>query len=499
MKKKSIVIVALLVVVAVAAVFFFFRGKSGYLSVIPNDAFVLAKVNVGALLKKSEVLENPEVKGAIAFFEETLDDDAKELLNRVVENPSNCGIDLTEPVVVAVSDSTTPVVLVVAAVSDAGKLADNLDLLLKEQGMDLEKENGVYYVVDALGEKVEVAFDDEKLLFVSNNYGDKGALEFILDTESAKAVNENKFDSFWNSNEDFVFFVDAVAIKPYVEKEYKGVVDYLTTAKLTANFEKGRFVVRTTQEVDSVLLEALESVAKESLNKHLDRVPRDSWAVANFAFNLEPVLDRVSAFFNVDALLQLYGIEKEFIDALSTEYTFALLHYEQMTQLSGAPFMLVADVDEAAFDKLVALCENYLVLKKVDERAYFIDDLDFCLLYKEGALMFIPESLNKNNVNGNTSVSALDNEVIASQKDANLIVDVKALINEIEAIDVLEYEDRMVLEVIKNMDIFESVTSSLISPVEGEFEINFCNKNDNALKSLVYKVIEMYTTLALLK
>ena len=57
----------------------------------------------------------------------------------------------------------------------------------------------------------------------------------------------------------------------------------------------------------------------------------------------------------------------------------------------------------------------------------------------------------------------------------------------------------MVLEVIKNMDIFESVTSSLISPVEGEFEINFCNKNDNALKSLVYKVIEMYTTLALLK
>ena len=137
-----------------------------YLQVIPDSSTILAKVNIGNLLDKSFAFENETVRKNLDIIRVLLGKELSMVLDTIVEEPSNCGIDIKEPIVLALMDASGKKGIVTMAVKSKKNLADYLNVVMKEMGFCLQEENSIYRIQDPNSEVLKpFAFDSDKLVF----------------------------------------------------------------------------------------------------------------------------------------------------------------------------------------------------------------------------------------------------------------------------------------------------------------------------------------------
>jgi hypothetical protein len=78
--------------------------KAGYMSALPGQSVVVAKVNVGNLLDESEVLSDNQVKGALKEIINETQGETRTLLREITQDPRTCGIDIDNPVFAAICE-----------------------------------------------------------------------------------------------------------------------------------------------------------------------------------------------------------------------------------------------------------------------------------------------------------------------------------------------------------------------------------------------------------
>lgn len=192
-------------------------GSKSYMEVVPSSSVFAVKGNMGALLQKSEVLENQTVQELYSNLVDEAPEEFQSLLNDLYADPNSSGINVNEPVVFAITQVAPLNGVVVISLNDADTFKNLLNDVF-EGDVEIEEEDGVN-VIDMGGLNMAgVAFDDEKLViaFTEIDYDNPdNAVDvmayFQLESDEM-AVNDDVFGEFFASNADFVAFGQAAPI-----------------------------------------------------------------------------------------------------------------------------------------------------------------------------------------------------------------------------------------------------------------------------------------------
>lgn len=495
---SSAVIVGVSAIAAVVAVVVFGLLPSGdgneYLRVIPDNPLVLAKINAGSLLEKSEALENRNVQKGINILRQNLDGNLREAFDKIIEDPVNSGIDIRKPIFVAVTDAWNEEGLVTMAVDDVDNLKRYFELIFSEGGMSLKEEDGVYSVIDPYGEVIwQVAFDSDKLVFAFCKSDIANAHLYVLDEKSPKAVDNAKYADVFAAEEDIVLFLNASVFLPQIDARIAAEEDLVTVLngtdiRFTADFRKGEFVVDADVDAHEELARVFTGLIRKGSGKHLAYVPYNAWLVANLSLDLDALEQTISKMVNLEALMMLYGVERSMVDALSTEYTVAMLPGEQVYGDYVPRFVLVADCTRELFDFIVEQMRMYNAISTVAADVYSIG-ADY-LLYKDGLLILLPENIYREQMTGaGLERSILDNKEMALKDGAAAVLDVHRFLKENCMMGNAGNNGMRVVEILTR-DNVGTVTLSLESLFDFTLRMNMVDSSENALKSFFDRYME---------
>jgi hypothetical protein len=158
---------------------------------IPDNAAVIS-IDVKQIIEKSKIADNADAKKKLqATMEEGVkNQETKNLIKKIMEDPTKAGIDLTEPIFVFFADNNDKQAAV-ATISSKDDFLELANALQKEDGGEPVKEkDGIQYIQDG---KTVVAFDDAAF-FISESYS--------LDDVIAKFKNDDTKGTMAES-EDF--------------------------------------------------------------------------------------------------------------------------------------------------------------------------------------------------------------------------------------------------------------------------------------------------------
>lgn len=203
-------------IIAAVVVFFLVGGSSkAYMETVPSNSLMVAKVNVGALINKSAVMENDEVVGKLEELIEDAPDNVKGILEELLSDLNATGIDIEQPAVFAFGvEDEEPFGVLTLAMTDAEKLCQVLDDIFEGE-LEIEETDGIFEIV--AGKDVAIAFDNEKLVvsFADNN---ADAIRYFELESDEKAVNDSNFNEFFANESDAVMFVQFAPIMDAVDE-----------------------------------------------------------------------------------------------------------------------------------------------------------------------------------------------------------------------------------------------------------------------------------------
>lgn len=288
-------------------------GERTYSNCVPNDAIVVAKMNVKSLFDKSAVADMPEYKEAMEAIEMSVPSEMKDLYDKIMENPAESGFDINQPVVVAVNGPLLAVKAeFILGVADRQKVTDFLETMDDRNQLTIVDESD-YMHVDLDEDQLDIAYDDKFFIFsVSYSKHAPAASTYLnLKEEKSLASNKNAAD-FVKAGEDIVLFFNnekLMAASEMVGGNNGMNVSSLmqeTYSMMTLNFEVGQ-VTSNTKVYPGPQYKKYMDCIKTSTGKFLDKAPANSYFVANASVqNLGDALSETygSAFNEVDRQLQ---------------------------------------------------------------------------------------------------------------------------------------------------------------------------------------------------
>ena len=164
---------------------------------IPDNAAVIS-IDVKQIIEKSKIADNADAKKKLqATMEEGVkNQETKNLIKKIMEDPTKAGIDLKEPIFVFFADNNDKQAAV-ATISSKDDFLELANALQKEDGGEPVKEkDGIQYIQDG---KAVVAFDDAAF-FISESYS--------LDDVIAKFKNDDTKGTM-AENDDFAKLAEA--------------------------------------------------------------------------------------------------------------------------------------------------------------------------------------------------------------------------------------------------------------------------------------------------
>ena len=276
-------------------------GDDKYVSAVPANSAFLTKVNLGNIINESEILEQPLVKMGLGFAESALPQEAKDILNGIVEDPSNSGIDASKPVMFALS--LEPMAFVASmSVSDKGRINDVIDNLLDGTGIQVVLRNGISYIDFGGSNDVEIAYNSDMMVVAVVEKGKADAAHYMNLDSKKQAVKESKFRDFFASKSDASLYIDLAPIFDFAMKQ--GVVSdvdkmmfalyssYDISSLINLNFENGYAQIDSKVYGSDDYLEMLDECWKKPNGKLLEFVPEDAVAVFNMAVDMETVFEQ---------------------------------------------------------------------------------------------------------------------------------------------------------------------------------------------------------------
>ena len=482
--------------------------QDAYLNVIPGDAMVVAKVELGNLLKKSDIQNNTFVKMGLEREIAEMPEKEQALLKEIFNNPAASGIDVNAPVYVTVLNLEPVKLLVTAKMGNASTFENTVSTFLEDEFKSKEKDGMTcltpldedFYVS---GEPtIEIAYDADKVLIVLDEGG--ADLQTYLALEnSKKAVNDKKFAKLFKCSEDVAYVVNYTPLVEYmIENDLveRDLVPFVAMAKenvafCSLDFKNGCAELKSSQELPAEYRELFKTIAKKSTRRHFDYIPANSFALMSYNFNLKQLFTVLEAC-GLQKELAKSGVSKdvaeEFLTALSGDYTLA--SWANGKDVDDIQFMLAVDCsDRSLFDLLIAYAQFALGATIVDEDVYSFDLMDYYLMYKDNSIMVMPENLyNKVCVKGKLQPlkkNLKSNELFAAAQN-DIVVDFKPVREML--VEYISYnassrpqEDAMSIDLLNTIDNI-TVDTNIDNAC---FKVNTANANVNSLKFVLDKII----------
>lgn len=273
-----------------------FRTRTDHFAAIPKDAVAVVKMNVGQVLKKSEIKEIKEFQQEL---ESGIDDDVddanvRKLLKEVIKNPKKSGFDIMSPVAIAVTNLEKPQIIFVAPVNSRKRLQKNIQTLLdasEKNKIKLIEEDDYTVLKSKEDESVNMAFNDKRFVAVISTQGKaKKASKYVLQKKDASILKDDKFKEFVKSKDDAVMFVDFDPVFNFAKKQGGNLGDNLEYMKGTSmlaslNFDKGSIVCKAKINASDKLRKTIERNWTEPAGTVLNNVPKDAFAVAQMGIS----------------------------------------------------------------------------------------------------------------------------------------------------------------------------------------------------------------------
>ena len=457
MNKKKIIITAIVALVVIFAVISLsiFSGSSdeqpekkekaskysnkvcladNYIDALPEKPLAVVRVQADKMLEKSEILKNSDMTKFYSDFKDILSDKMQESVDAFIANPSSAGIDLSKPVYAGVYMSDSVAVLATASVSDKMRLIEVLNSIIVDLDYQIvEQPDGLCYVADNEGERIKnVAFDNKTLLVAP--YGD--VMDFVA-MGSSNLSKDAKYSALHAAQSD-VAMMSAVDNMLSPAKSSKGDAVVGTISKVLADASMNAtldFVDGGADGVAKLKLQekykGITGVLKGATGKHMEYIPSNAIAILNFKadinvlYNMLPtLLDGVSSVSMIDNALEMFGIDKSFINTLSTEYSVAVLPAELVGEDYGPRFILaVENPDREIFDFVLDFFGKDK-LEQVDKDVYALGfnkyvkkdkngklqtltaGNDYYIAYRSGTVFLVPQDVYRKCIVSRTASSS---------------------------------------------------------------------------------------------
>lgn len=542
MKKTNLLLS--LAIICCAVLFTACGGFSDYTKVIPNDPVAVAKVNVGNLLEKSDILADKQFSGTVTDgIEETCDTEARKLLKEILKNPNKSGIDFNQPAYLIVENVERAKGFALAAVKSDNDLYSLIETLLNDEelkirGFYLEKKDGMFTIEDKKG-NAWAAFDGSKFIFAFTDNSRPDATEYMKPAENSGSKSEG-LKNFLSSNDDLGVWVNyhqvARFMIPALRKEInlQGVIsvsDFEGTELIySLNFENGRAVGKYQFLGDNKFINASKEMTQNTTGELLKYIPKNSFGAAQVGVkNLANIFDFLPTDIRSELDRGLNELNKELAQTSNPfEVSYSLLNSLDgdivvgMTPMipeaeqNEPQFIVIADCkDSDLFDtivKSIKLSSHELneigtdvyalnLNKRVDWEAstynydryeydyvYVRRGYDYYFGYRDGKMFIIPENFYKNNLKP-LSPNFSENPLASELKGiCNAVVDIHEILDCVES---MEYGSRSDRAIFNQCRIFKSANFKVNDNYSCEFEVTFSDKDTNALKQLKDFIVEI--------
>lgn len=492
-------------------------SKTEYLKVLPSNAYAIAEIDMGNLLNKSDIRNNMVVKKGVEDALQDIPEDVRPLVKSLYDNPNNSGLDITSPIYMAVTSVEPVDVVITLSVCNVNALENILHKLL---GPNCVVERDGMKFIDINEDEVQIAYDANKLVIACGQYY-ANVLPYMNLAAERMAVNDKKFASMFNGDDDAKLALNAEAIMNQLVKEgvisetdIKPAAEMLKDFSLFAslNFEKGYINLRADINTPAEYTNLINQIIKKPTKRHFKYIPANSIAVLNYNFDLTqmfPILESTGALNE----LSKNGIDaesaKKVLQSISGDYTGAI--WVNGDKFSDVQFMFAIDCnDRSMFDMLMAYMTYEFDATVVEEDVYALnvnrkevydyyrgeydhvrEGYDYYMMYKDGAIMVMPENLYRNiAINGTLSPlqqNITNNRIFASMNE-NLVIDaapVRDIVsNSLKNNARIDDEDKIGLEV---LSMIKSLTFNF-NILSFDAKLNLNNADANSLKVIVDKV-----------
>lgn len=484
--------------------------NKAYLAVIPDDAMIVSKVEIGNLLDKSDILGNTFVK--VEFEKAIADVPAQQrvLLKEIFANPKASGIDISAPLYVAVLGMEPAKIVMTARMGDMTAFENMMSTLLEDEFETTEKD-GMYHIVSedmyySVGETaVAFAYDADKMVLVfEEGYADISS--YLKLPSNRQALNNEKFEPLFGGDDDISWMINYGPLVQYMIKERvidREMIPFFAMMKesivlCSFDFEDGYAEIKSTQNLSEEHRLLIQDFLKKSTHRHYAYIPDNSFAVISYNFNLMQlygILETTGLLKELEKNGVNNGVAKDLLAALSGDYTFAA--WADGETLENMQFMVAVDCsDRSLFDLLIAYAQFELGATTVDDDVYLFDGLDYCIMYKENAIMLMPEDLyDKINVRGDIKPLRrnLESNRLFSSVANDIVLDfkpVRELIAEYvrENMSYRSQRDTQTMVMLEMLNVVENLTVD--SNIDKScIRVNTANKNINSLKYILDKLI----------
>ena len=488
-----------------------------YLKVLPADAVVIMKLDFGNLLEKSEILDNIFVKAGIEKGIMELPEDQRSLIKRVCEDPDNSGVNVNAPVYIAVVNMEPARAVFAMAMDDVEKFEGTLSTITGGEHSCTTRD-GMKHIETGEAE-FAIAYDSDKLIIVCDERYASVASYIELDKDEM-ALNKETFASVFESDDDMMWACDveqcgrALIESGDVEPELEPFFAMLQGCVLywSNDFEKGYFAGNADLTLPAELRDAIDSLVMKSTRRHFKYIPSKSFAVVSYNFDmthLYPTLQSTGVLSELNANGVSNGLVKDVLKALSGDYTIAC--WMNGRNIEDVQLMAAVDCnDRSVFDLLAAYIVYEYDARKVDTDVYALNlnreeeynyytgeyesvtrGSDYYIMYKDGALMLMPENLyNELEKGGELQPlrnSVMENSLFASM-DNDLVVDFKP-IRDIFALEINKADDfgKASLEI---LDMIKSITVNF-NLYNLDVKWNFNDSSVNSLKCLTDVIVSL--------
>lgn len=404
-----------------------------YIDALPANPVAIVRVQADRLLEKSELLSNSDFNRLYSDFKDIFPENLQANVDAFLADPSSAGVDITRPVYAGVYMNGVTEMVAAVPLSDKQRLIEVMMSVLTDLDYEVvEEEGGLCYIVDNYGKRFpNVVFDNKTLLCTP--YAD--VMKFVQSSGSGLSSDE-AYSTLFASGSDVAMAADIDNILSiYGDSVLKG-----PTGKAVSNILAGSRIDATVDfvngGVDGVAELKLQpkyapiaGIIKGATGKHIKYMPDNAVAIYNFKadinvlYNMLPTLiDGVSDISVIDNAMEMFGIDKSFINRLSTEFSLAVLPSAKVGKEYGPRFVIAMDNPDKEIFNFVLNFIGKENLEKIGADAYALGlnkyatqnrngkvktsvaGYDYCLAYNNGTMFLIPVDVYRSKVVSSSSV-----------------------------------------------------------------------------------------------
>ena len=352
-----------------------------YTNIIPADATVVTSINLKSLASKAGLndKENEAAKQKVLeALKSGMNAATFQQLEKVMNNPSESGIDVEAPVYVFTSPSF-PYSTAVAKIKSEDDLHASLEIMVKEQICQPINEAAGYSFTTMNGGLV--AFNNSAVMLISVKGTSQiekakaGITNLLQQTADNSIAKSGAFQKMEKQKSDINFFASMAAIPtPYQEQVSMGLPAEVKAEDITIiaglNFEKGRITLKTenyteNEAVKALMKKQLEAFGKAN-NTFVKYFPASTLMFVNLGVKGEGLYNLLSEnkeFRNTVSISKADEV-KELFSSFNGDISAGLIN---VTMNSAPTFIVYADVKNG--NALEALYKNKqaLGLKKGED------------------------------------------------------------------------------------------------------------------------------------